>query len=177
MMRTHQNSAAQNITVIPINSKIHAVREFKADITRGMKGGAISLQIKSILTITELTCVRPYGLSVVMGPTKAGTQSLSMDNLLLIDPRSWTTFRQSIDPNRRPFWKLENGPSEGPVTLPVTVQGQNSQHIYEPVMPAWLKQIVISSVRSRDGERSTQFPTADEKSNVTTEDVMPLEYS
>jgi hypothetical protein len=135
------------------------------------------LQIKSILTITELTSVRPYRLSEVMGPTKTGTQSLSMDNLLLIDPISWITFRKRIDPNRRPFWKLENGPSEGPVTSPVTGEGQNNQHTYEPMTPAWLKQIVISSVRSLDGERSTQFPTADEKSNAETEDVRPLEHN
>jgi hypothetical protein len=34
--------------------------------------------------------------------------------------------------------------------------------------------MVISSVRKRAGERSIQFPTADEKSNPETEDVMPL---
>jgi len=77
-------------------------------------------------------------------------------------------------PNKMPLWKFENGLSGW--VVPSAGTGQESQQIYEITTAAWLKQIVMSSVRSRDGERSIQLPTAEENNSPETVDVMPLKH-
>lgn len=83
---------------MPVSKRIHPDLFVKNAIMSGSNDGAKSLTICSIRTITELTCVKSYAMSGVIGPTRMGTQSLSTDSLLAMLLRSWTTSRRRIKP-------------------------------------------------------------------------------
>lgn len=128
IIRAHHTSMAQKSKVEAAMTEIHAARELKTDIRMGKSEGATSLQIKSILTMTEFTPVRSYLRSDLIGPTKTGTQSLSSESLFPIAARSWIISKSRIVPNRKPFWRLEKGPPEG--VVPSAETGQESQSRY-----------------------------------------------
>jgi len=133
-MRAHHTSNVQKTAVSTIKTRIHAVREVKADIITGRREGATSLQTRSILVMTELTSVRPYLMSGVIWPTNTGTQSLSRESLLPIAPRSCIISSKRIMPNNIPLWKLEKGLPAS--VVPSAGTGKDSQQMYETTTAA-----------------------------------------
>jgi hypothetical protein len=158
----HQYSTAQLIVLIEPTTST-PVWVLVVDITIERVIGAMSLHIKSMRLMEELSCVRSYGCP--FGDAAVTTQSLSMDSMFPFALSPSRIPMAMISAKIAPFQSVTREPEvdRSPTPWASSRWTMKNQRIEAQKTEILLMDTVLRRVLSRSGDWSTQRPTLDEK--------------